>query len=120
MIPVLLLVHRLDQGGSERQMAEVAKGLDRRHFEPHVACFHSEGLRAEELRAAGVPILHLPVTSFASPTALAGASRMIRYIWRHKIRIVHSFDVPLNIFAVPVASMALRPKVLSSQRAHGG
>jgi glycosyltransferase involved in cell wall biosynthesis len=115
--PVLLLVHRLDLGGSERQMAEVAKALDRRYFEPHIACFHSEGIRGDDLRSAGIPILRLPVTSFASLSALAGAAQMMRYIWHHNIRIVHSFDVPLNIFAVPVARLALRPRVLSSQRA---
>jgi glycosyltransferase involved in cell wall biosynthesis len=118
--PVLLLVRSLDLGGSERQMAEVAKSLDRRYFEPHVACFHSEGIRGEELRSAGVPILRLPVTSFASFSAVRGAAQLIRYIWRHNIRIVHSFDVPLNIFAVPAARAAMRPIVLSSQRAHRG
>lgn len=118
--PVLLLVHRLDLGGSERQMAEVAKALDRRYFEPHVACFHSEGIRGDDLRNAGIPILHLPVTSFANFSAVRGAWQLIRYIWRHNIRIVHSFDVPLNIFAVPVARLAVRPWVLSSQRASRG
>ena len=115
---VLLLAHRLDLGGSERQMTEIAKALDRRYFHPHIACFHPAGIRAEELRAAGIPILHLPVTSFASPSALRGGWKLIRYIREHNIRIVHSFDVPLNIFAVPFAKLAHGPVVLSSQRAH--
>ena len=101
-------------------MAEVAKALDRRYFTPHVGCFHTEGLRVTELRAAGVPILHLPVTSFGNFSAVRGAWQMVRYIRRHGIRLVHSFDVPLNIFSVPVARLALRPVVLSSQRAHRG
>lgn len=115
---VLLLTHRLDLGGSERQMTEVAKGLDRNRFTPHVACFHPEGIRGEELRAAAVPILHLPVTSFASVSALRGGAALMRYIRHHGIRIVHSYDVPLNIFSVPFAKLAHGPVVLSSQRAH--
>lgn len=115
---VLLLAHRLDLGGSERQMTEVAKSLDRRKFTPHVGCFHAGGIRGEELRAAGVPILHLPVTSFASPSAVRGGIALIGYIRRHRIRLVHSFDVPLNIFGVPFARLAHGPIVLSSQRAH--
>ena len=117
-VPILLLTHRLDLGGSERQMTEVAKAISRERFEPHVACFHNGGIRGEELREAGVPILTLPVTSFASPSALRGGIQMIRYIRRHGIRIVHSFDVPLNIFSVPFAKLASGPAVLSSQRAH--
>lgn len=119
-VPLLLMVHRLDLGGSERQMAEVAKALDRRLFSPHVGCFHATGLRVEELKDAGIPILQLPVTSFASPSALRGAWQMARYIWKHGIQLVHSFDVPLNIFSVPVGRLAHRPIVLSSQRAHRG
>jgi glycosyltransferase involved in cell wall biosynthesis len=114
---VLLLTYWLDLGGSERQMVEVAKALDRRYFEPHVGCFNTSGIRGEELRAAGLPILHMPVTSFASVSALRGAWQMIRYIRQHNIRLVHSFDVPLNLFSVPVARAA-RTIVLSSQRAH--
>ncbi len=115
---VLLLAHRLDLGGSERQLTEVAKALDRDCFAPHVGCFHPGGIRGEELRASGVPILHLPVTSFASPSALRGGLSLVRYIREHNIRLVHSFDVPLNIFGVPFARLAHQPAVLSSQRAH--
>lgn len=114
----MLLCHRLDQGGSERQMTEVAKGLNRDAFSPHVGSFHPIGIRAVELQAAKVPILHLPVTSFASLSTLRGGLTFLRYIKRHQIRLVHSFDVPLNIFAVPFATLAQSPVVLSSQRAH--
>jgi hypothetical protein len=56
--PVLLMAYELDQGGSERQLTEIAKALDRSRFEPHVGCLRPDGLRARELKAAGVPIVH--------------------------------------------------------------
>jgi L-malate glycosyltransferase len=117
-VPVLLMTHSLGIGGSERQMAEIAKAIDRERFEPHAGCFHTEGMRADELRAQGVPILGLPVTSFASFSAARGAWQLFDYIRRHRIQLVHSFDVPLNIFAAPVAWLARKPVVLTSQRAH--
>jgi glycosyltransferase involved in cell wall biosynthesis len=116
--PVLLMTRELGLGGSERQLCEIAKALDRSRFEPHVGCFHSDGFRADELRAAGVPILHLPVTSLRGPGALRGALELGRYIRERGIEIVHAFDVPMNEFAVPVARMFSAPFVLSSQRAH--
>jgi glycosyltransferase involved in cell wall biosynthesis len=116
--PVLLLAYELNQGGSERQMTELAKALDRSRFEPHVGCLRPEGLRGRELKDAGVPILHLPVRSFVSPSAISGAWQLARYIQRHKIRLVHTYDYPLTVFAVPVARFLTTAIVLSSTRGH--
>ncbi len=116
--PVLLMARELGVGGTERQLCEIAKALDRSRFQPHAGCFHSHGFRADELRAAGVPILHLPVRSFMRPGALRGAWQLGRYIRQYRIALVHTFDVPMNQFGVPVARAFGAPVVLSSQRAH--
>ncbi len=116
--PVLLLARELDLGGSERQMTEIAKTLDRSRFTPHVGCFRPQGIRNAELAATGVPIVHFPVDSFASLRALSEAYRLASYIRRHGIRLVHTFDYPLTLFAVPVARWATSAVVLSSQRSH--
>ena len=115
-IPVLLMVRELGIGGTERQLVETARFLRRDRFIPHVGCFRPDGLRRRDLELAGIPILHLPVYSFKSPTVLKAASQLIRYIGQHHIQIVHSFDAPLNVFAVPVARFAGTPAVISSQR----
>jgi L-malate glycosyltransferase len=115
---VLLLARELDLGGSERQMTEIAKTLDRSRFTPHVGCFRPRGMRNAELAAAGVPIVHFPVDSFASFGALREAWNLRDYIRRHGIRLVHAFDYPLTLFAVPVAHWLTRAVVVSSQRSH--
>jgi glycosyltransferase involved in cell wall biosynthesis len=112
------MARELGLGGTERQLAEMALALDRDQFEPHVGCFTSGGFRAAELRQAGVPILELGVRSLVSPSALEGARRMGAYLARHHIALVHAFDVPLDLFAVPVARCYRTPVVLSSMRAH--
>jgi len=116
-VPVLLMARELGHGGSERQLTEMAKGLDRARFTPHVGCF-VEGTRTAEMRAAGVPILVLPVRSFRSPGALAGARQLGQYIRDRGIRIVHTFDWPLNVFAAPVARFYRTQVMLTSQRSH--
>jgi L-malate glycosyltransferase len=116
--PILLLTRSLGLGGTERQLAEVARALDRRVFAPHVGCFYAEGFRAEELRSASVPVVRFPVTSFVHPSAIIGLLAMGRYIREHKIQLVHTFDVPLNLFGVFAARLFQAPSVLSSQRAH--
>jgi L-malate glycosyltransferase len=116
--PILLLTRSLGLGGSERQLAEIAKALDRSVFEPHVGCFDAEGFRADELRAAGVPVVEFPVKSFLRPSLLIGLAAMGRYVRMHGIQLVHTFDVPLNLFGVPAARLFRVPHVISSQRAH--
>jgi glycosyltransferase involved in cell wall biosynthesis len=110
------MVRELSIGGTERQLVETARFLQRERFAPHVGCFRPDGLRRRDLEQAGVPILHLPVYSFKSPAVVKAAAQLIRYIHRHRIQIVHCFDAPLNVFAVPVARLAGTPAVLSSQR----
>jgi len=116
--PVLLMVRELGAGGSERQLTEIARSLDRSRFEPHVGCFHPHGLREEELRAAGVRIVRFPVRSFYAPSTLLAAAAARRYIRRHQIQLVHTFDTPSNLFGVPAARAGQARVVVSSQRAY--
>jgi glycosyltransferase involved in cell wall biosynthesis len=111
----LLLVRALSIGGCERDLTKMAIALDRSRFEPHVACFQLDGPRYPELKAAGIPVTALPVRSFASLSAIAGARAMGRYIRSHGIRVVHCFDVPTDLFAAPVARLYRVPVVLTSQ-----
>jgi glycosyltransferase involved in cell wall biosynthesis len=113
---VVLLAQSLNLGGSERQLAEVARALDRRRFEPIVACFNDDGMRADELRDAGVAVVEFPVRSFRAPATARIASSFFRWLRAREIAVVHPFDVPTVLFAVPIARAARVPVVLTSQR----
>jgi glycosyltransferase involved in cell wall biosynthesis len=115
---VLLLARELHQGGSERQLTEVALGLDRARFEPHVGAFRPDGMRGNELRNARVPTVHFPVYSFRSAAAVAGLWQLVRYIRHHKIQLVHSFDAPLTVYAMPGVRYFTSAVAVSSQRGH--
>jgi len=114
-IPVLLTVRELGIGGCERDLTKLAKYLDRTKFTPHVGCFHSEGLRSDELRDAGVPIVRFPVRSFQSWSAVQGARLMGQYLRDHQIQLVHAFDVPTVVFSVPTAYSYRVPAIISAQ-----
>jgi L-malate glycosyltransferase len=116
--PVLLLVRTLDFGGSERQCVVTATALDRTRFEPYIGVFHKEGFRVKDAERTGVPVIRFPVRSFGSKSAVDGAREMIRFMREKRIGLVHAFDVPMDLFGVPVAWAARRPIVLSSTRAH--
>jgi glycosyltransferase involved in cell wall biosynthesis len=113
----LLTSRDLGGGGSQRQLAEVARRLDRSLFSPHVGCFFPNGLRLEELSQASVPVAEFPVRSFKSPSAFRVAAQFGRYLRQNNIALVHSFDVPMNLFSVSAARWYKAPIVLSSMRA---
>jgi glycosyltransferase involved in cell wall biosynthesis len=112
-IPILLTVRELHHGGIEHDVAKIAIHLDRSRFAPHVGSYHAEGMRFDELSRANVPMLHLPVSSLKSPTAISAAIRMRRYIQEQKIRLVHAYDTSA-VFTVPIARILRVPVVLSS------
>jgi glycosyltransferase involved in cell wall biosynthesis len=112
-IPILLTVRELNTGGIECDVAKIAMHLDRSQFEPHVACYRTGGIRFEELRLAGVPILHLPVTSLKSPSTWSAAFQIRRYIRAEGIRLVHAYDTSA-VFVAPIARGLRVPAVLSS------
>lgn len=116
-IPVVLLAREMGPGGTERQLVELAKTIDRDRFEPHVAYF-VDGVRSEELRNAGVRCVRIPVRSFMKPHAVAGAIKFASYLRQNKVKIAHAYDFPLISFGVPIARASGVPVVLSSQRGH--
>lgn len=115
--PVLLMVSQLTTlGGSERQAFEIAKTLDRRRFQVFVGTTKADNPRKAELEAAGIPVFHFPVTSLMNATAISAASKLRKFVRERGIKLVHSFDLPSNIFAAPAARWAEVPVVLTSQR----
>ena len=99
-------------------MREVAKALDRTRFLPHVACFFPQDTAWRELEAAGVRMAHFPVYSFASTRAISGAFAFARYVRRNGIRLVHAFDYPGAVFAIPATRLLTSAAAVSSQRSH--
>jgi len=116
--PILLLVHALGPGGTERQVAEIAKSLNPERFQVHVGAVLPTGMRAAELAAAGIPILELPVRSLYGPSAWKGIRLLRSYLKTHRIQVVHTFDAPFNVFAAAPARFSGIPVVLTSQRCY--
>jgi len=112
-IPILLVVRELGSGGIERDVTKLALGIDRNRFTCYVAAYQPEGVRAAELKAAAVPVIHLDVPSFKSPGIIRTGARFSRFLLQKKIRLVHAWDASA-VFAAPLARLLRVPVVLSS------
>ena len=119
-VPVLLLVRELNLGGCERDLTRLALGLDRSRYIPHVASPHPDELRADALRAAGVPLVYLPLSSFLSLDMVRARRAMLRYCRQSRIRIVHAWDIPMTLFAAPAARCGRDLKVVTAQLSYRG
>ena len=115
-IPIAVFLTSFDSGGTDRQMTELIRRLDRGAFDVHVACFHRHGVwlpRAEELVA---DVAEFPVRGFRWPATLAQFGSFARWCRRRRIAVVQATDIYTNAFALPAASMAGVPVRVGSRR----
>src|SRR5207237_1610941 len=69
-LPIAVVMTSFDPGGTERQMIELVRRLDRAQWAVEVACFHTRGAWFERgAEAARVTVF--PVTSFSRPSPRA-------------------------------------------------
>ncbi len=106
-------------GGTERQVANIALGMDASRFALHLACLKNEGELQQELERLDVPRPEFRISSLYGINTLWQAIRLARYIQRNLIQIVHSYGFYANVFAVPAARLAGKPVVVASIRDTG-
>ena len=116
-IPVLYMVRELGSGGIERDVTKLAIGMDRLRFTPYVATFRCEGLRYDDLKKAGVPVIHLAVSSLKSPKIFSAIAQFKTLIKGNKIRVVHAFDSS-GVLGIPLAKLLGVPALLTSTLGH--
>jgi L-malate glycosyltransferase len=115
-VPIAVVLTAFHPGGTERQMIELIRRLDRARFDVFVACFHREGAWLPRVEEAAAEIIELPLRSFGSPSTLAVARRFQTWLGDRRIRIVQACDRYSNIFALPAAAFARTPVRIGARR----
>jgi glycosyltransferase involved in cell wall biosynthesis len=109
---VLFVIDELDIGGTEQQIVELARRIDRSRFEPIVCCFR-HGTKARELESLGVRVLHEPKHLKADPGLIVRLARRMRY---ERIDLVQTYLWTANTWARLAARMAGIRYVVASER----
>ena len=113
--PIAVVMTSFDAGGTERQMIELARRLDRRQWDVHLACLNPRG--SWQARAAeAAPVTAFPISGFGRPDTCRQALAFARWCTRHDIQIVHTVDFYSNVFALPAAAFARVPVRIGSRR----
>jgi glycosyltransferase involved in cell wall biosynthesis len=106
-IGVLHVVDCLNVGGTERQLFELLRRLDRSRFRPLVACFKDGGELYPSLTDIGLPPTVFPLRgSLVQANTAYQIARMALLCKRENIRVIHAHDFYSNIIAVAAAGMA--------------
>jgi hypothetical protein len=115
-VTVLHLVDTLFVGGTERQLLEQLRVLDRRRWRPLAGSLHREGELLAELNALEVPHTAFPLrSSLGHPNTLYQIGRLAAHLVRHDVRLLHAHDFYSNVVGVAAARLVGR-RVLASRR----
>lgn len=113
--PVVVVLTSFDIGGTERQMVELVRRLDARHFRVHVACFHKRGSLLSKM-PSDIAIEVFPLRGFGRPAAARELFRFARWCRRIGARLVHTCDLYANVFGLAGAAAARVPVRIGSRR----
>ena len=108
-----LIIPTLDEGGAEKQISLLARGLDRNEFEVHVIVLTRNGPREKELLDAGIPVHHIEKRSKLDPFAWLRLRKLLQQL---KPDIVHTWLFAANAYGRTAALAAGVRVILGSER----
>jgi glycosyltransferase involved in cell wall biosynthesis len=118
-IKLLKMLTNFHIGGTERQVVNLALGIDPARFDLHLACLRSSGALLGELKTLQVPRPEFRIGRFYNPATFWQGMRLAQYIRKNRIQIVHSYGFYSNVFTIPVAWLAGNSFVVASIRDTG-
>lgn len=97
-IKILYTIPNFDTAGSGKALLNLALGLDKNKFEPHILCLHNNGIFFETVKKSGIPIHIFDYLPKERPIL-----KMLRDCWKvsRKLKninpdIIHSFHYSSN------------------------
>ena len=114
-VPIGFLFRSFDPGGTERQMSELVRRLDPARWQVHVGCLRAEGAWLERVREVA-PVTDFAVRSFGRAETVGRARAFAAWCAERRIAVLHTADLPSNIFGQPAAALARVPVRIANRR----
>ncbi len=106
-------------GGTEGQVLNLVRHLDREAFDLQFSCLRKGGDVLAEFEKLRIPISEFQIRNLYMPQTFLQQWRFAQYLRSQRIQIVHSYNFYANVFAIPAARLARVPVVLASIRDRG-
>ena len=110
---VCLIIPTLDQGGAEKQISLLARGLDRTEFDVNVIVLTRTGPREAELIESGIAVHHIHKRAKLDPFAWLRLRKLLKQL---KPDIVHTWIFAANAYGRTAALSVKVPVILGSER----
>ncbi len=110
---VCLVIPTLDQGGAEKQLSLLARGLDRNEFDVQVIVLTRTGPRESELVDSGITVHHIHKKAKLDPFAWLRLRKLLKQL---KPDVVHTWLFAANAYGRTAAISAKIPVILGSER----
>ncbi len=114
-LPVAIVMSSFNPGGTERQMIELIRRLDRTRWRVEVACMRTAGAWRDRV-AEVARVTSFPVASLRRPSLVSHLVAFARWCRDQQIAVVHATDLPSNVFALPGAALARVPVRVGNRR----
>ena len=114
-VPIGFLFRSFDPGGTERQMSELVRRLDPARWQVHVGCLRAEGAWLERVREVA-PVTDFAVRSFGRAETVGRARAFATWCAERRMAVLHTADLPSNIFGQPAAALAGVPVRIANRR----
>src|SRR5262249_23362963 len=115
-LPIAFVMTSFSPGGTERQMIELVRRLDRSRWTVYVACFHTRGAWFDRVAEAARAVVEFPVTSFRQPGFLRQLGAFAVWCRRMRLAVLHPVDMPANMFGPPGAALGGVPVRVENRR----
>lgn len=113
-LTVLLLANDLRGGCAERQLAELAHGLDKNRFRVIVSTLCSD--RPFDNDAEGLPGVEFAPLSRRGPFDIGALIKFVRLLEGEKVDVVQSFGTPAMAFGMLASMIAATPIKIVTER----
>jgi glycosyltransferase involved in cell wall biosynthesis len=107
-------------GGTEKQVANLTKRMDRQAFDLSFGCMSRWGELLKEIEDhQGIQVAEYPLSSLYEFNAFRQQLRFAAALRRDHAQIVHSYNFYANMFSIPAAKLAGVPCIVASIRDMG-
>ncbi len=118
-VRLLKILTTFFQGGTEGQVLNLVRHLDRQAFDLQFACLRKGGDMLADFEKLDIPISEFRIRNLYGPKTLLQQMRFAAHLRSQNIQIAHSYNFYANMFAIPAARLARVPVVIASIRDRG-
>jgi glycosyltransferase involved in cell wall biosynthesis len=116
-IRVLKFLTLFGIGGTEKQVVNLAKRIDRSAFDLSFGCLSRWGeLIGEIEQGQGMAVAEYPIRRLYGLNAFRQQWRFARELRKERVQIIHSYNFYGNVFSIPAARFAGVPVIIASVR----